>query len=560
MAKFTSTVPLNLRLPGGFEASGAAGTVHRIPDSLIEEFIRDQVPLIPGGVTWITQDEASATANYGTDIAAKYDKTGGTISGAVTVTGALVAQSTLSAAGVATLGSVVAAAVTATTARFKGQPHYDIDAYGAVGDNSTDNATIINNLITTVSAAGGGEIRIPVGTYAVASAIKLRSNIKIIGSGARSILKASGDVSIIQAVASDAVSDVIVADIKVVGVGSSGSLSHAINLDTCSSLILRNLWVTEGSLSAIVLSSSSYCEVLDCQVTNWRGSSYSGISLISSVNNIVRGCRTSGGAWVSIGVENSSENLIDGNTLRGSHSGVNVYKASHRNRITNNDSLTSGSGIVIDGNTTQANWNLISGNHCHGNSVRGINLANADYTQIIGNYCHGNLQDAGIYIVTSVAALVQGNYCYGNVGRGINVTSACDKAQIIGNHCRANTLDGIRLDCTLAIVSGNMVFSNGNHGILTTAPTPFVAITGNIAQDNGTATTNTYTGITIDGARSAIVGNISINTSTSVGQARGIRVNSGTNSLVIGNVIYQNITSQYVDSGTGTIAANNQTT
>lgn len=60
MAKFTASVNLNLRLPGGFEAIGVAGTTHRIPDSLVEEFTRDQVPLIPGGVTWITQDETSS--------------------------------------------------------------------------------------------------------------------------------------------------------------------------------------------------------------------------------------------------------------------------------------------------------------------------------------------------------------------------------------------------------------------------------------------------------------------------------------------------------------------
>ena len=82
MAKFTATVPLNLRLPGGFEVSGASGATHRIPDELVEEFTRDHVPAIPGGVTWISQDEMTG----------KYDKTGGTIDGAATVTGVLQAN------------------------------------------------------------------------------------------------------------------------------------------------------------------------------------------------------------------------------------------------------------------------------------------------------------------------------------------------------------------------------------------------------------------------------------------------------------------------------------
>lgn len=63
MAKFTAAVPLKIRLPGGFEIDGASGATHRIPDSLVEEFTRDQAPLIPGGVTWITQDEVSGLAS-----------------------------------------------------------------------------------------------------------------------------------------------------------------------------------------------------------------------------------------------------------------------------------------------------------------------------------------------------------------------------------------------------------------------------------------------------------------------------------------------------------------
>lgn len=110
MAKFTAQVPLKMRLPGGFEIDGAIGATHRIPDALVEEFTRDVVPAIPGGVEWITQDETSAipslpisqanVSGLTTDLGNKYDKAGGTISGAATVTGALAVggAATLSAA------------------------------------------------------------------------------------------------------------------------------------------------------------------------------------------------------------------------------------------------------------------------------------------------------------------------------------------------------------------------------------------------------------------------------------------------------------------------------
>jgi len=60
VAKFTAGVDLNIRLPNGEELIGAAGTTHRFSDALVDEFVRDVVPHIPGGITWINQDETSA--------------------------------------------------------------------------------------------------------------------------------------------------------------------------------------------------------------------------------------------------------------------------------------------------------------------------------------------------------------------------------------------------------------------------------------------------------------------------------------------------------------------
>lgn len=70
MAKFTASVPLDIRLVSGEEVVGAAGTTHRISDAIVEEFIRDVVPRIKGTVTWITQDEASAGANISSIVSA----------------------------------------------------------------------------------------------------------------------------------------------------------------------------------------------------------------------------------------------------------------------------------------------------------------------------------------------------------------------------------------------------------------------------------------------------------------------------------------------------------
>lgn len=158
MAKFTATQELNIRLPGGFEIVGAAGATHRIPDSLTEEFERDIAPRI-AGFTWIVQDEASGAS---VDISGKYDKTGGTITGSIIATGS----------------------ITATRVRSKGSPFYDVVAYGATGDGTTDDTVAIAAALSAASA--GGTVYFPIGTYLTSAALSVPSGVTIRGAGPRS--------------------------------------------------------------------------------------------------------------------------------------------------------------------------------------------------------------------------------------------------------------------------------------------------------------------------------------------------------------------------------------
>lgn len=152
MAKFTATVDLNMRLPGGFEIVGAAGATHRIPDSLVEEFERDHGSLIPG-FTWVQQDEATSVVTLPiaqvnvtgltADLASKYDKTGGTISGAATVTGTLGVGGAATVSG--TLNVIGATTLSAATVLLGTNLSSTLDVVGV--------ATLLNN--ANLSAALG---------------------------------------------------------------------------------------------------------------------------------------------------------------------------------------------------------------------------------------------------------------------------------------------------------------------------------------------------------------------------------------------------------------------
>src|SRR5271165_5609396 len=54
----------------------------------------------------------------------------------------------------------------------------DITAFGAKGDGKTQNREAINKAIEAVSAAGGGTVEVPAGTW-VTGSIQLRSNIAL---------------------------------------------------------------------------------------------------------------------------------------------------------------------------------------------------------------------------------------------------------------------------------------------------------------------------------------------------------------------------------------------
>lgn len=71
----------------------------------------------------------------------------------------------------------------------KGEIVYDVKAYGAVGDGSTDDTTAIQSALTAAATAGGGQVFLPIGTYIVSN-LTIDSYVVLVGAGYGSILKA----------------------------------------------------------------------------------------------------------------------------------------------------------------------------------------------------------------------------------------------------------------------------------------------------------------------------------------------------------------------------------
>lgn len=112
-------------------------------------------------------------------------------------------------------------------------PFYNLRDYGAVGDDSavyaTANATALQAALDAINTAGGGTLWIPEGTYRFASAITLRSKVRILGDGSgATILSFTGGSG------ANAFTGTSLTDLSFEGIEVKGVASRTFMLTSCS--------------------------------------------------------------------------------------------------------------------------------------------------------------------------------------------------------------------------------------------------------------------------------------------------------------------------------------
>ncbi|PYI50550.1 glycosyl hydrolase family 28-related protein [Paenibacillus flagellatus] len=90
-------------------------------------------------------------------------------------------------------GTVLVSAAGARFKRIVDSGHFSVKWFGAKGDGTTDDMQAIQQAINAASAAGGGTVFFPSGTYIVSPYlnkwITLRSNVNLLGEGVSSVIK-----------------------------------------------------------------------------------------------------------------------------------------------------------------------------------------------------------------------------------------------------------------------------------------------------------------------------------------------------------------------------------
>ena len=124
-------------------------------------------------------------------------------------------------------------------------PLFNVKEYGATGNGSTDDRAAIQAAINAAVAAGGGQVFLPPGEYALASKITLGDNVEFAGSGSATVLKpAFASIDTNRVIDNDWVagnSNISLRNFKLDRTGSN--ITHGILLNGVDGLLIDNVHI-----------------------------------------------------------------------------------------------------------------------------------------------------------------------------------------------------------------------------------------------------------------------------------------------------------------------------
>lgn len=324
--------------------------------------------------------------------------------------------------------------LTATDARFRGEPWFDVRAYGATGDGVTDDISAIQEAVDAAEAVGGGTVYFPDGTYRISAAIVLHSGVSLKGNGRRnsSINVAALAVNAIEAIGVSAVATMVqvsIEDLKIVGPGkASGGTGVGVYCKwTSVNVSLERLWVTAWGSHGIRFEESWSFAVRDCLMDGNGGDGFQGLTNINhaifdhniSISNAGRGYYVNGGAsslFLGCDAESNTGAGFDlrktfAMRLQNCHMEGNGYDGTSANIY-----LHYATGLGDKAIATTIESCLIQGASV---TVCGIRVDGGEGTQIKGNYFQNHVTDHILMTANSTRTSV-GQNTYAGTGTQIN--------------------------------------------------------------------------------------------------------------------------------------------
>ncbi len=435
-----------------------------------------------------------AAEGFADDLDDKLDKTGGTVTGDLTIEGALSAPNVLDAP---------AARLFVVT--------------GAVGNGVADDRAVIQTQLDAAHTAGGGIVLIPGGkTYGVSTFLVVYDSTTIWAYGAT--LKATANSGLLRNFLDSETFAAYAGHSRIsvlggtwdgnasdAGVGTVTSTTNIMNWVHASDITVRDAtFMNTSSAHACEFNAVDGGRVENCRFLGFKDNS--GTRAFSEAVQI--DMAKSGSSSIGLFDNTPSKNI----RVEGCYFGASSRLASHGRAV---GSHTAAAGVTFDniqviGNRIDAmgqegvfgfGWRraAIADNVITGCGMSGISAAMYDYSSIAtsphtlaihGNTVEGSASDSGIRVVGDTGYKMPGVSISSNVVRDItgNAIHAehCAAPDISGNQCDDTTSTGIYAHLSDgAVVSSNVMRNAGSNGI-NVSGTVGACVTGNTIDTTAT--------------------------------------------------------------------------
>lgn len=132
-----------------------------------------------------------------------------------------------------------------------------------VCDGIDDQDTI--NAAMAALPAGGGRISLLEGTYQITNPISIPDDdITIMGLGAATIIQTSDNIVMVTAANR---SNILIADIRIIGAGAGHNSNVALFLDTCTESSVRGIWIEQAGAMGVFFETCDFVTIRDAFMT-----------------------------------------------------------------------------------------------------------------------------------------------------------------------------------------------------------------------------------------------------------------------------------------------------
>ncbi|PRH79395.1 hypothetical protein C6N75_09945 [Streptomyces solincola] len=425
---------------------------------------------------------------------------------------------------------------------------FDVRAFGAKGDNSTNDQAAIQAALdaaaTAATTEGGALVVIPPGKYKISSGLLVKSDVTIQAYGAY-IFAGAGNFEMLRNYEGGESGYTGKSRITVLGgtwdgKGQSWAIDNSANIMAfinCKAITVRDVTIRNvASYHAIEVQAVDGAVIDGCRFEGFKDNTTGTMRVFSeaiqidvsgsstacknvSVTNCYQGPAEDGsGLGVFgrlVGSHTDAAGLfhtgirIIGNTSNGSlDNSVQAYSWTDsviaNNTLLSPGSVGDGSCIEVTGNAANVVQRIvIDGNTCKDFKIAAVYLNGASGREIRDCTVSNNVITATANTNPAIS-LSFANYCtvIGNSlgptnNRGITI-SGSHFNNINGNTIRSTGADGIFLSGSAqCLVANNRISDTGWHGMLIGATSQNNFIQGNYFRKCGSATHNTYSGIQI---------------------------------------------------------------